>query len=128
MSTTRREFLVMVGAAGLLVACGTGGEDEAADTSAPNPEPPKTRSVTGDNGAVEVPAVPKRVVAAIGSFETDIVAVGVMPVLTTTFAGPWVELDEGVTITKNIPPTPEELAVAKPDLILGWNWVTEEES
>ena len=82
----------------------------------------------GDNGTVEVPADPERVVAAIGSFETDMVAVGVMPVLTTSFAGPWVELDESVTITDNIPPTAEELARARPDLMVGWNWVTQEPS
>src|SRR5687768_10941195 len=75
---------------------------------------------------MDVPAEPQRVVAAIGSFETDMVAVGVMPILTTTFAGPWVELDDDVVITENIPPTPEELARLQPDLIVGWNWVTEE--
>jgi iron complex transport system substrate-binding protein len=87
-----------------------------------------TRCVTSDNGPVAVTTEPKRVVAAIGSFETDMVAVGVMPVLTTTFAGPWVDLDDSVTITKNIPPTPEELAGVRPDLIVGWNWVTQEPS
>lgn len=53
------------------------------------------------------------------------VAVGVKPVLTTTFAGPWVDLDS-VTITENIPPTAEELHKVTPDLIVGWNWVTKE--
>jgi len=65
-------------------------------------------------------------VAAIGSFETDMVAVGVMPVLTTSFAGPWVELGDDVVITENIPPTAEELARVRPDLIVGWTWVTQE--
>jgi len=84
--------------------------------------------VPADSGMVEVPADPERVVAAIGSFETDMVAVGVMPVLTTTFAGPWVDLEDAVTITENVPPTAEELLAVRPDLIVGWNWVTEEPS
>jgi iron complex transport system substrate-binding protein len=113
---TRRRFLAMLGAAGLLTACGSRPADKSATT----------RTVSSDGGPVEVPADPKRVVAAIGSFETDMVAVGVTPVLTTTFAGPWVDLPDSVTITRNIPPTPEELVAVRPDLIVGWSWVTEE--
>jgi len=116
-AVTRRKFLAMLGAAGLLAACGNRPANGPAVA---------TRTVTSDGGPVVVPADPKRVVAAIGSFETDMVAVGVMPVLSTTFAGPWVDLDDSVTITKNIPPTPEELVAVRPDLIVGWSWVTEE--
>lgn len=118
-STTRRQFLTMLGAAGLLAACGDDGGNES--TAAPT-----TRTVRTDGGTLEVPAEPQRVVAAIGSFETDMVAVGVMPVLTTTFAGPWVELDDDVVITQNIPPTAEELLAVEPDLLIGWTWVTQE--
>ncbi len=119
---TRRQFLSLLAAAGLLAACGDDDENAApAATSTPT-----TRQVPSDNGPVTVPAEPKRVVAAIGSFETDMVAVGITPVLTTEFAGPWVDLGPDTTITKNIPPTPEELLVADPDLIVGWNWVTKE--
>ncbi|MGH8908548.1 MAG: ABC transporter substrate-binding protein [Egibacteraceae bacterium] len=114
---TRRDVLAGLAAAGLLAAWG-GGRSAAAATA--------TRTVTSDNGPVEVPVTPQRVVAAIGSFETDMVAVGVMPVLTSTFAGPWVTLDPSVVITENIPPTPEELLAARPDLVIGWNWVTQE--
>lgn len=102
----------MLGAAGLLAACGGNDGGDGGD-------PVATRTVRSDGGTVEVPADPKRVVAAIGSFETDMVAVGVMPVLTTSFAGPWVELDESVTITDNIPPTAEELLAVRPDLMVG---------
>lgn len=118
---TRREFLAAIAALSLLAAaCGSDdGDGDAAD---------ETRTFVADNGSIEIPVNPKRVVAAIGSFETDMVAVGVMPVLTTTFAGPWVTLDDSVTITANIPPTAEELLKAEPDLIVGWNWVTAEES
>lgn len=119
---TRRQFLVGLGAAGLLAACG----DDSDGRSDRDSGGAATRSVTTDAGPVEVPVEPTRVVAAIGSFETDMVALGVMPVLTTTFAGPWVELDDDVVVTENIPPTAEELARVRPDLIVGWSWVTEE--
>ena len=118
---TRREFLAGLAAAGLLTACGR------RDGGTANEEA-QTRTVTSDNGPMAVPAVPRRVVAAIGSFETDMVAVGFMPVLTSTFAGPWVELDDSVTITGNIPPTAEELLGVRPDLLVGWNWVNQEPS
>lgn len=123
-SITRREFIAMMAAAGVLAACGGDSDGEGGAAG----EKPANREVRSDGGTVEVPAEPKRVVAAIGSFETDMVAVGVMPVLTTTFAGPWVDLDKSVKITKNIPPTAEELLGVRPDLIVGWNWVTEEPS
>lgn len=116
---TRRRFLGMLAAAGLLGACGTRPVVESGS---------RTRTIVTDNGSLDVPVDPKRVVSAIGSFETDMVAVGVMPVMTTTFAGPWVELDRTVTISRNIPPTPEELLAVRPDLIIGWNWVTQEPS
>jgi iron complex transport system substrate-binding protein len=83
-----------------------------------------TRSVYSNNGPVEVPANPQRVVSAIGSFDIDILAVGVVPVLTSSFAGGWVKVPDSVVITDNIPPTPEELVALKPDVMLGWNWVT----
>jgi iron complex transport system substrate-binding protein len=118
VEVTRRKFLAMLGAAGLLTACGGNRNDGKGGVAA--------RTVTSDGGPVEVPSDPKRVVAAIGSFETDMLAVGVVPVLTTTFAGPWVDLPGSVKITNNIPPTPEELVAVRPDLIVGWNWVTEE--
>lgn len=120
-AATRREFLAMLAAAGLLAGCAS---DDSPD-AAPSPTP-AGRQVPSDNGPVEVPRSPERVVAAIGSFETDMVAVGVMPVLTTTFAGPWVDLDDAVIKTANIPPTAEELLKVRPDLIVGWNWVTKE--
>lgn len=125
---SRRNFLAGVGAMALLAACGNDDDDATAGGSASDNDTAAgaTRKITTDNGVIEVPAKPQRVVAAIGSFETDMVAVGVMPVLTTSFAGPWVDLDEDVVITENIPPTAEELARVRPDLIVGWNWVTKE--
>ncbi len=128
---TRRQFLLGLGAAGLLAACGDDSDsaDAATDTTrtaSSSGTAVSTREIVTDNGPMDVPAEPQRVVAAIGSFETDMVAVGVMPVITTTFAGPWVEFDNDVVITENIPPTPEELARLRPDLIVGWSWVTHE--
>jgi iron complex transport system substrate-binding protein len=116
----------MMAAVGLIAACGS--DDDDAGTAGSRRDRDATRTVRTDGGTVDVPADPKRVVAAIGSFETDMVAVGVMPVLTTTFAGPWVDLDDAVTITENIPPTAEELVAVRPDLVVGWTWVTQEPS
>jgi iron complex transport system substrate-binding protein len=135
-SIRRREFLGMVAAAGMLAACGDdadesgsgSGSGTASGTATTAAGSSQTRTVTTDDGSLEVPADPQRVVAAIGSFETDMVAVGVMPILTTSFAGPWVELDDDVVITENIPPTAEELLELRPDLMVGWNWVTKEPS
>ncbi len=128
---TRRRFLGVMFAAGVLAACGSDDDNAAGDgggSTGGSTNEAGTRTVRADNGEVVVPADPKRVVAAIGSFETDMVAVGVMPVLTTSFAGPWVQLDDSVIITENIPPTAEELLTVRPDLMVGWNWVTEEPS
>jgi iron complex transport system substrate-binding protein len=125
----RRRFLGLAGGAALgVLVLGACGDDDAGDDAGSDAGTSGgTRKVATDGGPVEVPASPKRVVAAIGSFETDMVAVGVMPVLTTSFAGPWVELADDVVTTENIPPTAEELARVEPDLIVGWNWVTAEE-
>src|SRR3712207_1106355 len=103
MTLSRRALLAGAAAAGLLSACGKESSDPVSGSK------PTTRQVTSDNGPVTVPSEPERVVAAVGSFDIDMVAVGVMPVLTTTFAGPWVDLDPSVKKTKNIPPTVEEL-------------------
>lgn len=118
---SRRGLLASAAALGLLSACGK----ESSDSSSTGSDP-KNRQVTSDNGKVTVPFEPQRVVAAVGSFDIDMVAVGVMPVLTTTFAGPWVELDSSVKKTENIPPTVEELVGPNPDLMVGWNWITKE--
>ncbi len=125
----RRRFLGLGGASLAALVLGSCGGDESGPTAGsgvPTSATGGTRTVNSDNGPVEVPAEPQRVVAAIGSFETDMVAVGITPVLTTTFAGPWVDLGDDVVITGNIPPTPEELLAVDPDLLVGWNWVTQE--
>lgn len=121
-AATRRQFLALIAAGGLLTACADD-DDDAGPSASPTPS---SRQVPSDSGPVEVPSDPKRVVAAIGSFETDMIAVGITPVLTTSFAGPWVDLGPDTKVTENVPPTAEELAVADPDLIIGWTWVTKE--
>lgn len=117
---TRRQFLALLAAGGLLTACS---DDDDPIEASPTPS---TRQVPSDSGPITVPTEPKRVVAAIGSFEIDMVAVGITPVLTTTFAGPWVDLGPDTKVTENVPPTAEELVLADPDLIVGWTWVTKE--
>lgn len=124
---SRRGLLAAVAGSGLLAGCGrpddaAGSRGSGSSASATS----GTRTVPSDNGPVTVPADPQRVVAAIGSFEIDMVAVGVMPVLTTSFAGPWVDLASSVTVTDNVPPAAEEVVAAAPDLMVGWTWVTKE--
>ncbi len=69
---SRRQFLAGLAAAGLLAACGS--RDDGAVTPTPS-----LRTVTTDNGPLDIPTSPTRVVAAIGSFETDMVASGSCP-------------------------------------------------
>lgn len=66
-STTRREFIAMVAAASVLAGCG---DDNRGSASGADSGGSGTRTVRTDNGTAEVPKDPKRVVAAIGSFET----------------------------------------------------------
>jgi iron complex transport system substrate-binding protein len=116
---SRRRLLGGAAATGVVLLAGCGGDDSGA-SSAP------TRSVYGNNGPVDVPVDPQRVVCAIGSFDIDVLAVGITPVLTTTFAAGWVTVPDSVVVTENIPPTPEELLPLRPDVMIGWNWVTAE--
>jgi iron complex transport system substrate-binding protein len=120
---SRRRFLTGAGALAVLAACGDDAGDDDGDDAVPAAA---LRSVYSNNGPIEVPVDPQRVVCAIGSFDIDVLAVGVTPVLTTSFAGGWANVPESVVVTDNIPPTPEELLPLRPDVMIGWNWVTAE--
>lgn len=115
---TRREFIVAgISLAALLAGCGGDDRPDAASAS---------RTLQGDNGTVTVPAAPERVGCVIGSFDIDVLAVGITPVITTYFAEGWADVPAPTIVSRNVPPTVEELAKARPDVMLGWNWVTAE--
>lgn len=75
---TRRQFLTLLGAAGLLTACSTG--------APPPPAGPTTRTVTDLSGrTVDIPADPRRIVALDPNrVIVDLVALGFVPVGATT--------------------------------------------
>ncbi|MCY1143605.1 ABC transporter substrate-binding protein [Actinoplanes sp. Pm04-4] len=66
-----------LGAALVLTACGGDGGDDTAEAAAPT-----TRSVTADNGTVQVPAAPQRV-ATIGNTTQPYIDLGGKPVAVT---------------------------------------------
>lgn len=122
-AATRREFIVGgASLALLLAACGGGGSDDSSggdDTEA-------TRSVDSSDGTVEVPAEPRRVAALVGSADIDVMLLGIEPVFSGTFAEGWVELPEGIATSDTTPPPIEVVANARPDLLIGWDWLAEE--
>lgn len=121
---TRREFLAMVAAAGLLAACGN---DGAGDD---NRSAGDTRSVQDVFGAVSVPVDPQRVVAMdqqvlgnllrIGFPAERIVgfARGTTPMSGYDFLAPLADLSTFADVGQYADPNAEAIAAAHPDLIL----------
>jgi len=120
---TRREFIALLGAAGLLAACGDngdGGGDAAADTD--------TRSIDHALGTTAVPADPQAVVALGIAFEALLV-LGITPAaigdrsarVAETYGEllPDVDLDAIPTIGDAYEPNIEAVAAQRPDLIVG---------
>lgn len=122
---SRRDFLGVAGAAGLLFAsaCSTGGTTSST---------PKTVTVKHIFGETTIPAPPKRVVSAGFTEQDDLLAVGVVPVAVTNWFGdqpfgvwPWAQaklgsaqpvvlsLDNGIQV--------DDIAMLKPDLIVAVN-------
>lgn len=122
---SRREFLGVAGAAGLLLtaACSSGGSGDSA---------PKSVTIKHIFGETTIPAPPKRVVSAGFTEQDDLLAVGVVPVAVTNWFGdqpfgvwPWatsklggsrpalLNLDNGIQI--------DQIAKLKPDLIVAVN-------
>ena len=107
--------------AALLAACG--GEDgQSADTT------PATRIVNDSRGAAEVPIAPQRIAALVGSAEIDVMLLGLDPVFSGTYAEGWVDLPEGIVTSELVPPSIEAVATPKPDLLIGWHWLSEDDA
>jgi iron complex transport system substrate-binding protein len=116
----RRTFIVGgLSMAALLAACGS--DDGASDVTTP-----RTRMVTDSRGTSEVPVAPQRVAALVGSAEIDVMLLGLDPVFSGTYAEGWVDLPEGVVTSDLVPPSVEAVAGSKPDLLIGWHWLSED--
>jgi iron complex transport system substrate-binding protein len=127
---TRREFLALVGAAGLLTAC---------SASASGPATPATRTVQHPLGTTEVPVAPTRVVALDRRAALPhLLALGVTPIGALTYESiigtpfPPVVAEQARDVTV-LPtgggaddPNLEAVAALQPDLLIGWTGGIEE--
>ena len=120
---SRREFIVGgLSLTAFLAACG--GDDNASSTS--TAAPGGTRTVTGSRGPLEVPTAPARVAALVGSADIDVMLLGLTPVFSGTFAAGWVDLPATIVTSDLVPPDPEAVAAATPDLLIGWDWLVDD--
>jgi iron complex transport system substrate-binding protein len=122
---SRREFLGVAGAAGLLLAAACSSNDSGGST-------PKSVTVKHIFGETTIAAPPKRVVSAGFTEQDDLLAVGVVPIAVTNWFGdqpfgvwPWataklggarpalLNLDNGIQV--------DQIARLKPDLIVAVN-------
>lgn len=115
-ATTRREFLALLGASGLLAAC------QAPES--PTPAAPATRRYAGGYGAAEVPLQPTRVTAMYAT-DSDIALVLGLPLVgaygssATAFPPYQAARMTGVQPLVTFPePNYEAIAGLRPDLIL----------
>ena len=88
--------------------------------------PSGTRTVIGSRGPVEVPSAPARIAALVGSADIDVMVLGLTPVFAGTFAGGWVDLPASIVTSDLVPPDPEAVAAATPDLLIGWDWLVDD--
>lgn len=124
---TRRQFLGIIAAAGLLAACGDSGSDGDSDGES---SAPTTRSVADVFGDVEVPTDPKRVVAMEQQVLGNLLALGFPVERIVGFGKDDIDLDNLDFIAERdvldgfpsvgtfSEPNAELLAAADPDLIL----------
>jgi iron complex transport system substrate-binding protein len=130
-AATRREFIAILAASGMLAACGE--DDDAAPT-------PRTRRVDSSHGPIDIPAEPRRVVAmhdqlvgyAVASLGFErLVAVAARdaqdPAVAIRQLG---EVPEGFKHLKPIgtyeEPNLEAIAALEPDLIIGLPYEVDE--
>jgi iron complex transport system substrate-binding protein len=130
-AATRREFIAVLAAAGLLTACGDGDDDGMGE---PSGTAGGTRTVAHLLGESEVPVPPTRVVAVTGTVELDtLVALGVIPVAAAElesgvgFSGQVADrLDGTVMLGTRRDINLEAVAAQEPDLIVGTvGWLTD---
>lgn len=121
---TRREFLAMLVAAGLLAACGEDGDSRDASTGG------DTRTIEHAGGVTEVAVRPARVAALDVTLASNLASLGLTPVAGPGLAAGWLEaqaplLADGVdpsaieAIGEDGEPNLEALARVAPEVILG---------
>ena len=121
--TSRREFIVGgLALTAFLAACGGDDAGPSGSTEAPS----GTRTVTGSRGPVEVPTAPARVAALVAAADIDVMLLGLTPVFSGTFAAGWVDLPASIVTSDLVPPDPEAVAAAAPDLLIGWDWLVDD--
>ncbi|MGH9153620.1 MAG: ABC transporter substrate-binding protein [Acidimicrobiales bacterium] len=125
---TRREFLA--GAAALLVAAACASEKGTDAAPTRGTAAPASRRVRHGLGETDVPARPERVVCLTGPGLDNCLALGVTPVAAVGFhrtqAVSWAKVPPTVEVVEgeiNL----ERVASFRPDLILGWSNVMEQE-
>jgi ABC-type Fe3+-hydroxamate transport system substrate-binding protein len=118
---TRREFLAMVGAASLLVACGADGGDRAASSEDEGPD----TAGTGDGGPATTAET--RTVLALGEeyLLADLLTLGIRPIASTAnvvldegFAGLGEFDTEGIESLPSTEPNLERLAGYRADVVV----------
>jgi ABC-type Fe3+-hydroxamate transport system substrate-binding protein len=119
--STRRGFLAMVGAAGLLVACGADGGDRAASSEDEGPD----AAGTGDGGPATAADTPT--VLALGEeyLLADLLTLGIRPIASTAnvvldegFAGLGEFDTEGIEALPSNEPNLERLAGYRADVVV----------
>jgi iron complex transport system substrate-binding protein len=126
--STRREFLAMVGAAGLLVACGADGGDRAASSEDEGPD----AAGTGDGGPATAADTPT--VLALGEeyLLADLLTLGIRPIASTAnvvldegFAGLGEFDTEGIEALPSNEPNLERLAGYRADVVVSNTFVAD---
>jgi ABC-type Fe3+-hydroxamate transport system substrate-binding protein len=126
--STRRGFLAMVGAAGLLVACGADGGDRAASSEDEGPD----AAGTGDGGPATAADTPT--VLALGEeyLLADLLTLGIRPIASTAnvvldegFAGLGEFDTEGIEALPSTEPNLERLAGYRADVVVANTFVAD---
>jgi iron complex transport system substrate-binding protein len=131
----------MAGAAALVAALAVAGTigaaaqspspgADASSASPPPGSPGTTRTVEHVLGTTEVPVDPQRVVTLEAESLDPVLALGVVPVGTGTFADripipSYLDAPEGIVDVGAGEPDLEKVALLDPDLIIGMNWAVE---